>query len=73
MSVLAAYVSDYDFEDVEGLAMMTLAISTTTAAAAAAAAAANYDSDDGHDWLENLRGTVAFTCRYKKANPIAEP
>ena len=71
MSVLAAYVSDYDFEDVEGLAMMTLAIATTTAAAAAAAA--NYDSDDGHDWLENLRGTVAFTCRYKKANPIAEP
>ena len=70
MSVLAAYVSDYDFEDVEGLAMMTLAIATTTAAAAAAA---NYDSDDGHDWLENLRGTVAFTCRYKKANPIAEP
>ena len=72
MSVLAAYVSDYDFEDVEGLAMMTLAIATTTAAAAAAAAA-NYDSDDGHDWLEDLRDTVAFTCRYKKEKPIAEP
>ena len=70
MSVLAAYVSDYDFEDVEGLAMMTLAIATTTAAAAAAA---NYDSDDGHDWLEDLRDTVAFTCRYKKEKPIAEP
>ena len=69
MSVLAAYVSDYDFEDVEGLAMMTLAIATTTAAAAAA----NYDSDDGHDWLEDLRDTVAFTCRYKKEKPIAEP